>query len=82
MRNLIFKILLFLSIIIGTDKLFGMVMDSVLSTTEKGDWGRNNYIFNDLKSDVVIFGSSRAIHHYNPQIFTVTIAEKMEWESF
>lgn len=73
MRHLILKILLFLSIIIGTDKLFGMVMDSVLSTTEKGDWGRNNYIFNNLKSDVVILGSSRAIHHYNPQIFTDTL---------
>lgn len=73
MRHLILKILLYLSIIIGTDKLFGMVMDSVLSTTEKGDWGRNNYIFNELKSDVVILGSSRAIHHYNPQIFSDTL---------
>lgn len=73
MRRLILKILLFLSIIIVADKLFGMVMDSVLDATEKGDWGRNNYIFNDLKSDVVILGSSRAIHHYNPQIFTDTL---------
>ena len=73
MRNLIFKILLFLGIIIGTDKLFGMVMDSVLTTTEKGDWGRNNYIFNELKSDIVILGSSRAIHHYNPKIFSDTL---------
>lgn len=73
MRNLIFKILLFLGIIIGTDKLFGMVMDSVLTTTEKGDWGKNNYFFNELKSDIVILGSSRAIHHYNPMIFSDTL---------
>lgn len=64
---------MFLSIIIVSDKLFGMVMDSVLDATEKGDWGRNNYIFNELKSDIVILGSSRAIHHYNPKIFSDTL---------
>ncbi len=45
-------------------------MTSVLMSTEKGDWGRNNYILKELESDVVILGSSRAIHHYNPKVFS------------
>ena len=73
MRHLILKILLFLSIIMGADKLFGMVMESVLNATEKGDWGRNNYIFNEVNHDIIILGSSRAIHHYDPKIFSDTL---------
>ena len=70
MRKFIFKVLLFFAIIAIVDRAFGLVMKTVLQGTDKGDWGRNNYIFNDVNSDVIIFGSSRAIHHYNPQIFS------------
>lgn len=73
MRNLLSKVLVFLCLIAVADKLFGWAMTSVLGETQKGDWGRNNYIFNEVKSDIVILGSSRAIHHYNPQTFADTL---------
>lgn len=33
-----------------------------------GDTGRMEYIVNYMNEDILIFGSSRAIHHYNPEI--------------
>lgn len=35
-----------------------------------GDSWRNNYICKTTYEDVLIFGSSRAFHHYNPQVIT------------
>lgn len=63
------KIILFLLAIVILDSLFGYVMDHVLRNTQKGDWGRSNYIMNEANSDIVILGSSRAIHHYDPVLF-------------
>lgn len=70
MKRFFVRLLLFLAAIVLLDQLFGFAMASILKNTEKGDWGRNNYIFNDVKSDVVILGSSRAIHHYDPRIIS------------
>ncbi len=68
MKRFILKVLLFFVVIAIVDIVFGFAMANVLKHTNKGDWGRNNYIFNEVKTDVIILGSSRAIHHYNPRI--------------
>lgn len=73
MKRLLYKIFLFLCTIVFLDQLFGIGMASVLKNTEKGDWGRNNYIFNEVNHDIIILGSSRAIHHYDPKVFTDTL---------
>lgn len=70
MRTFVVKVLLFFAIIAFIDVLWGKVMNTALATTEKGDWGRRNYIINKVHEDILIFGSSRAIHHYDPRIFT------------
>lgn len=70
MKTFVVKVLLFIAIIAFIDVLWGKVMNTALATTEKGDWGRRNYIINKTHEDILIFGSSRAIHHYDPQIFT------------
>lgn len=70
MRKFVLKVLMFFAVIAIVDRAFGIAMKNVLQGTDKGDWGRNNYIFNDVNSDVIILGSSRAIHHYDPQIIT------------
>lgn len=46
----------------------GLLFPFLVSNAKGGDNWRNNYICNDIKEDVLIFGSSRAIHHYNPNI--------------
>lgn len=68
MAGLFKKICLFTLLVICSDYLFGICMNKIYSHTEKGDHGRNNYICNDANQDVLIFGSSRAIHHYDPSI--------------
>ena len=73
MKHFVIKTLLFLVIVAAADFLFGWMMDGVLRGTMKGDWGRNNYIFSGVRSDVIILGSSRAIHHYDPQILSDTL---------
>lgn len=70
MRKFILMVLLFFAVIAIVDRAFGIAMKNVLQDTDKGDWGRNDFIFNEVKSDVIILGSSRAIHHYDPQIFS------------
>ena len=42
----------------------------MVSHAKGGDNGRNNYINNEVKKDILIFGSSRALHHYNPTILS------------
>lgn len=70
MKKFVLKALFLAVIILCIDSLFGAAMQQILYHTEKGDWGRNNYITNELKSDIIILGSSRAIHHYDPKIFS------------
>ena len=68
MKRFVLKVLLFFVVIATVDQVFGFAMANVLRHTYKGDWGRNNFILNEVESDVIILGSSRAIHHYKPQI--------------
>ena len=70
MNRLLFKKILFFSLlIIFADFLFGECMNYIYVHTEKGDFGRNKYICEEADQDILIFGSSRAIHHYNPETF-------------
>lgn len=69
MKLFFVKLLVFLTLFAAVDWLVGKSLQWINDGTIKGDIGRNNYIMNDLNNrDVLIFGSSRAIHHYSPQI--------------
>ncbi len=69
MKKFLVKTIILFGIIVCIDALFGVVMQPMLLQTEKGDWGRSNYIANELKREIIILGPSRAIHHYDPTIF-------------
>ena len=45
-------------------------MSYLINNVKGGDNWRNNYICKTTHEDVLIFGSSRAFHHYNTQIIT------------
>ena len=61
--------LVFFVIFASVDFLVGFILKKMTDETVKGDIGRNNYIMKDLSNrDILIFGSSRAIHHYNPTL--------------
>ena len=68
MRKFLLKVILFFAIVAVLDIGWGTIMDTVLDDTNKGDWGRRNFVVNQTQQDVLIFGSSKALHHYDPQI--------------
>ena len=68
MKKFIKNILLLLLIIFVIDRIIGSIMQIVINNIEIGGMGRDNYICNKTNEDVFIFGSSRAVHHYNSSI--------------
>lgn len=68
MKKFIFKILLLVFILIIVDELSGFIFKYMQYHSKGGDTGRIVYIENNIKDDILIFGSSRAIHHYDPRI--------------
>jgi len=68
MKKLLKYILLVVLAFVVIDKLAGLALNYVNNHTIKGDYGRNNFIANEMKADAVFFGSSRCIHHYDPRI--------------
>ncbi len=70
MKKFLIKIGIFFSFVLIFDVLSGKVFSILVDHAKGGDNKRNNYICNEVKEDILIFGSSRAIHHYNPIIIS------------
>lgn len=70
MKRFILKILLLALIVFLIDRGFGMTMNFLQSHAKGGYIGHHNNILHKCNDDILIFGSSRAIHHYNPEILT------------
>ena len=62
------RLLIFLALMFVLDRLFGLTMDYMQQHAMGGYVGHHNYFLNNANEDILIFGSSRAIHHYNPNI--------------
>lgn len=68
MKKFLLQIVLFLAILYIIDRVAGYTF-SYMSRHSKGGYVKHhNYITDGVNEDLLIFGSSRAIHHYNPQI--------------
>lgn len=70
MKKFICKVGLFFLLIAIVDIVFGYTMDSITKRIDIGGAGRNNYICDKMTDDILIFGSSRAEHHYNAQMIS------------
>ncbi|MBP5563091.1 MAG: hypothetical protein J6X51_03555 [Bacteroidales bacterium] len=68
MRRFLLRIGVFFLIIIAFDVLLGRAFDYLSFHAKGGDNRRNNIICNEVTDDILILGSSRALHHYNPII--------------
>lgn len=68
MKKLIAKSTLFIVLVFIIDFLSGSIFTFLRLHAIGGDTKRNEYIVNKLNDDILIFGSSRAIHHYDPRI--------------
>ena len=70
MKKYLAKILLFFIIVALIDVAFGMGCDYLYKNSKGGDTYKINYAISEGTADVLIMGSSRASHHYNPQILS------------
>lgn len=62
------KAVIFILILLVADRGVGMVMSHYFNKMESGETARANYSFNKANEDVIILGSSRAAHHYIPEL--------------
>ena len=70
MKKFILKIFIFIVCLFFVDFIVGMIFPSLVEKAKGGDNWRNNYICNKAEDSILIFGSSRAVHHYNPRIIS------------
>lgn len=70
MKKFVCKVGLFFLLIAIVDIVFGYTMGAITIRIDIGGAGRDNYICEKMTDDVLIFGSSRAEHHYNAQMIS------------
>lgn len=69
MKKYLLKLFLFFGIVVIVDILFGMAMQYMNDHSRGGGIKSRYYVCKESNEDVLIFGSSRAKHHYVPEIF-------------
>lgn len=73
MKRFIFKIVLFFTLIAIVDIVFGHCFDFLRGMACGGITYKNEYIANSFKDDILILGSSRAVHHYISSVVEDTL---------
>lgn len=68
MKKFVYSIIVFFAIIIASDLAFGFVMDNLNSHSKGGGVAKRYYVFEKGNEEIMMFGSSRMCHHYNPHI--------------
>lgn len=68
MKTFFLKISILCVIVVAADFALGSLLGYISSSISVGGQGRDNYIANDSQDDIYVFGSSRAVHHYNSEI--------------
>ena len=70
MKKFLIKIILFFAIVAGIDFASGICFDRIVSISTTTGLGRDNHICNNGTEDILVFGSSRGLHHYNTRMMT------------
>lgn len=68
MKKYILHIIIFFAAVALIDTAFGMVCQYLVSHAKGGDSYNHYYIAKECDKDILIFGSSRAMHHYVPKV--------------
>ena len=68
MKRFVLKVFIFALLLGAMDIVIGLFFDYALSKATLTDFGRDNHITNIGTEDILIFGSSRAVHHYNAKM--------------
>ena len=70
MKRFIIKIVVFFLIIAVIDQIGGRIIKYIDSHSQYGDAFTREYITSHCTEDIIIMGSSRGNHHYDPQIIS------------
>lgn len=70
MKKLLIKLSILAILFVAIDWAIGKTISSISIKAIGGDTGRHNEIANHTTADIILFGSSRCIHHYNPYIIS------------
>ena len=70
MKKFILHLLLFFAIVAIVDLVAGYSFHYLQANKAKGGTESEYYICNELQEDILIMGSSRAAHHYVPQVIS------------
>lgn len=73
MKKFLFKIVVFFAMMFVIDVAAGNLFAYMINKAKGGDTSRNNHICNSVNAEILIFGSSRAFHHYNSIIIEDSI---------
>lgn len=73
MKKYILHILLFFAIIVTIDYCFGKALDYLVSHAQGGNTKETYDLLMNDQYDIIIMGSSRATHHYIPQMIEDSI---------
>ena len=68
MKKYLFKVLLFFALVVVMDFVCGFIFSWLRTHAKGGSTANCEYIANSATDDIIILGSSRATHHYVPQI--------------
>jgi hypothetical protein len=69
MRYRILKsVVLFLAVLFVIDRIAGISIQYLYETEKQGDTANTTYVLNKAKEDIIVFGSSRASHHYDSKL--------------
>ena len=68
MRTFLIRVLFLFIIVFAFDRGLGLVFGYVANHIKIGSQGKDNYICKEANEDILIFGSSRAVHHYNAKM--------------
>lgn len=68
MKKFLLKVLLFFACVVVMDFAFGLFFSFLRTHAKGGSTANCEYIANRATDDIIILGSSRASHHYVPQI--------------
>lgn len=68
LKPLLYSSLLFVSLFFIADRLIGFYLKDLYFKQKKGDYYETTYALSHVKEDVLIFGSSRAVRHYDPLV--------------
>ncbi len=69
------RLALFILVLVAIDQLLGFGLRQIYFSQTKGQYAQINQAVNKVEADILVFGSSRAIRHYDPAILSAAFGK-------